>query len=73
LFVFQYNLTIRIANTCQFLVLNLTLAPDFDFVLPSKLNWSKNVDYKCDAPSQIVIGTMDNCYCARLVLAVQPH
>ena len=58
-FVFQYNLIARIDDSCQFLVSNLTASTDFDFVLRSKLNWSKNVHEESDAPNQILLGAMD--------------
>ena len=70
LFVLQYNLIARIDDTCQFLISNLTESDDFDFVLRSKLNWSKNVNEERDAPNQILLGAMDHHYCALLALAV---
>jgi hypothetical protein len=59
LFVFQYNLIARIDHSCQLLVLNLSSTPDFDFILHSKLNWSKNVDKQGDASKEIVLGAMN--------------
>jgi hypothetical protein len=70
LFVFQYNLIARIDDTCMFLVENLTDTPDFDFVLRSKLDWSKNVDDEREAPNQILLAAMDYRYCVQLALAV---
>jgi hypothetical protein len=43
LLMFQYNLIVRIDDTTQFQMENLTSNQDFDFTLRSKLNWSKNV------------------------------
>jgi hypothetical protein len=70
LFVFQYNLIARIDDMCQLLVSNLRMSRDFDFVLRTKLNWSKNVHEECDVPNQILIGAMDHHYCVLLALAV---
>ncbi len=70
LFVFQYNLIARIDDTCQFLVSNLTASSDFDFVLRSRLNWSKNVHEERDAPNQILLGAIDFRYCVLLTLAI---
>jgi hypothetical protein len=43
---------------------------DFNFVLRSRLNWSKNVHEDRDAPNQILIGAMDHRYCVLLALTV---
>jgi hypothetical protein len=47
-----------------------TAEPNFDFVLGSRLNWSKNVCIDCDAPNQIMFGAIDFHYCLLLALVV---
>jgi hypothetical protein len=66
LFAFQYNIIARIDATCQMLLSNLTTSNNFEFVLPSKLNWSNNVQEERDAPNHILLGAMDYCYCVLL-------
>jgi hypothetical protein len=71
LFVFQYNLIARIDDTCQFSVSNLIASFNFDFVLQSRLNSSKNVHKERDAPNQILLGTIGFHYCGLLAPAIR--
>ena len=67
---FHFNLISRINNSTQFLISNISLNPDFDFTLQSRLNWSKNVREEREAPNQILIGDMNPLYCVLLEIAV---
>jgi hypothetical protein len=69
-FVFQCNLIARVDDSSRFLAENLKDTPDFDFVLRSKLSWSKNAHEEREAPNQILIGSMDFDHCVLLDVAV---
>jgi hypothetical protein len=49
----------------SFCLTNLSATDNFDFVLQSKLNWSKNVHGKRKASNQILLGAMNFPWCAR--------
>ena len=43
---------------------------EYDYILQSKMGWSKNVVEECDAPDQVLVGAMDPSYCVLLALGV---
>jgi hypothetical protein len=67
---FQYHLISRIDCATQVLCENIKAHDNFDFVLKTKLAWSKNVNEERDAPWQHVMASMDPVYCVHLSLAL---
>ena len=43
LMIFQFHLISWIENSTQFLISNISLNPDLDFILRGRIDWSKNV------------------------------
>jgi hypothetical protein len=48
----------------------LCLHDRFDFLLKTKLNWSKNVNEERDAPWQAVVGSINPIYCVHISVAL---
>ena len=60
---FQYAMVARIDDTAHFKKEDLKRHQQFDFALQAQMCWSKNVLEEHDAPDQILLGSMDTCYC----------
>lgn len=67
---FQFAMIGRIYDIAHFEKQDLKANPQFDFALQCRMRWSKNVMEECDAPDQILFGTMDPKYCILLALAI---
>jgi hypothetical protein len=67
---FQYTMVARLDDTCRIEEADLKPNPQFPFALLCKMCWSKNVLEERDAPDQILLGSMDRCYCILLGLAI---
>lgn len=60
----------RIDDSTQACIENLRQHNHFDFVLKTRLTWSKNVREERDAPWQTVIASMNPVYCVHLNIAL---
>ena len=69
-FIFQYNLIARVDDVAKFQMADITPNLEYDFILQSKMGWSKNVTEERDAPDQVLLGAMDLHYCVILGLAI---
>jgi hypothetical protein len=67
---FQFHLIARIDDTTQVVLEHIRTHDKFENALKTRLNWSKNVQDKCDAPWQIVLGSMDPVFCVLICLGV---
>jgi len=71
MFKFQFHLIARIDDTVHVRKDSLKPCPQFqDIALSTQLRWSKNVNEERDAPTQILLGAMDERYCILLALAL---
>ena len=67
---FQFHLISRIDCATQAQIANLKPHNHFDFVLKTKLNWSKNVLEERDAPWQAVVASIDSQFCVHILLTL---
>jgi hypothetical protein len=67
---FQFHMISRIDDATQVKMENLAPHDRFDFLLKTKLNWSKNVHEQRDAPWQAVIPSINHIYCVHISLAL---
>jgi hypothetical protein len=67
---YQFHMISRIDDATQVQIENLGPHDRFDFLLKTKLNWSKNVNEERDAPWQAVIAAINPIYCVHISLAL---
>jgi len=67
---FQFHLIARVDNSTQLVLEHNRVHDKFPSALKTRLNWSKNVDDKRDAPWQIVLGSLNPVYCVLCSLAL---
>jgi hypothetical protein len=67
---YQFHMISRIDDATQVKMENLAPHDRFDFLLKTKLNWSKNVNEEREAPWQAVIPASNPIYCVHLSLAL---
>lgn len=67
---FQFHLIARIDDSTQATLEHVKPHDHFDFLLKTRLNWSKNVNDERDAPWQTIIPCMNHVYCVHLSLAL---
>ena len=60
---FQFHLMARIDDSTQVTLQHIRVHDHFPNALKTRLNWSKNVSDKRDAPWQIVLGSINPVYC----------
>ena len=60
---FQFYLIARIDDSTQPVLEHFRVHDIFPNALNTRLNWSKNVQDECDAPWQIVLGSINPFYC----------
>ena len=68
-FILQYNLIAWVYDIANYKMEDLYPNSEYDFILQSKMGWSKNVQEEQDALHQVLIGAMDPTYCVLLTLA----
>ena len=68
---FQFHLIDWIDDSKQVIIEHTRVHDIFAHVLKARLNWSKNVQDKWDAPFQIVLGLLDPMYYLRSIPLVQ--
>ena len=69
-FIYQYNMIGRVDDVAHFTVEDINPNVQYNFVLQSRMKWSKNVLEEREAPDQVVFGAGDPMYCAQLALAI---
>jgi hypothetical protein len=60
---FQFHLIACVDDSTQLVLEHIRVHDSFPSALKTRLNWSKNVDNKQDAPRQIVLGLLNPVYC----------
>src|SRR5210317_1368118 len=68
--LWQYTLIGRNDDICHFETNDPKGHPKYDFALMTKVRWSKNISEERNCPDQILFGSMDDCYCLLIQLAV---
>ncbi len=59
---FSIHLIARINDSTEVIIEHIRVHNKFAHALKARLNWSKNVQDKRDAPFQIVLGLLDPMY-----------
>jgi hypothetical protein len=59
---FQFHLIARVDDTTQLVLEHIRVHDNFPNCLKTRLNWSKNVNDERDAPSKIVLGSLNPVY-----------
>ena len=67
---FQHHMIGRIDDSCHTFRQYLQPSEQFSFALTIRMRWSKNVTEERDAPTQIVLASMNSLHCVHLSLAV---
>jgi hypothetical protein len=67
---FQFHLIAQIDDSTQVIFEHIHVHEKFAHALKARLNWSKNVQDKRDAPFQIVLESLDPMYCVLCSLAL---
>ncbi|KAI2497781.1 hypothetical protein MHU86_16723 [Fragilaria crotonensis] len=67
---FQFHMIARIDDTTQVIMDHIRVHDNFENALKTRLNWSKNVQDECDAPWQIVLGSMNPVFCVYISLGL---
>jgi hypothetical protein len=60
---FQFHMIARVDDSTQVVLEHIRVHDNFPHTLKTRLNWSKNVQDKRDAPWQIVMGALNPVYC----------
>lgn len=60
----------RMDDSCRTFQKYLQSSEQFSFALTIRIRWSKNFSKEGDAPSQIVLASMNSLHCVHLALAV---
>ena len=60
---FQFHMIARVDDSTQVVLEHIRVHDNFPHALKTRLNWSKNVQDKRDAPWQIVLGALNPVYC----------
>jgi hypothetical protein len=64
---FQFHLIARVDNSTQLVLEHIQVHDSFPSALKTRLNWSKKDDDECDAPWQIILGSLNpTMYCVVL-------
>ena len=66
----QWHLIARINDIMKSKFENISGNTQNNFTLLCKMRWSKNITEECEAPEQVILGSMDKRLCPLLNLAV---
>ena len=69
-FIFHFHMIARLDDVFCFQHTDLTPNLEFSFALKFKMRWTKNKLEERDAPDQIILGVMDQGFCAILVIKI---